>query len=68
MRHAPEILGSCALSAVVSMGGTAALCRLSGLDPSELSSLSWTSDLAELRVELPETRMKTAAFPILQIS
>ncbi|DBA89179.1 hypothetical protein WJX77_010210 [Trebouxia sp. C0004] len=34
VRHAPEILGSCAVSAGVSMVGTAVLCRLAGLDPS----------------------------------
>ena len=36
VRHAPEILGSCAVSAAVSMVGTALLCRLAGLDPSKL--------------------------------
>lgn len=35
VRHAPEILGSCAVSAAVSMLGTAVLCRVAGLDPSE---------------------------------
>lgn len=33
VRHAPEILGSCAVSALVSMIGTAILCRVAGLDP-----------------------------------
>ena len=37
VRHAPEILGSCAVSAAVSMLGTAVLCRVAGLDPSEYS-------------------------------
>ena len=35
VRHAPEILGSCAASAAVSMLGTAVLCRVAGLDPSK---------------------------------
>ena len=33
VRHAPEILGACAVSAAVSMVGTALLCRLAGLNP-----------------------------------
>jgi len=40
VRHAPEILGSCAVSAGVSMVGTAVLCRLAGLDSSRPSSAS----------------------------
>jgi len=38
VRHAPEILGSCLVSAGVSMLGTAVLCRLAGLDASRPSS------------------------------
>ena len=38
LRHAPEILGSCVVSASVSMVGTALLCRLAGLDPRESSA------------------------------
>ncbi len=37
VRHAPEILGSCVVSAGVSMLGTAVLCRLAGLDASRPS-------------------------------
>ncbi|KAL3139383.1 hypothetical protein ABBQ38_003717 [Trebouxia sp. C0009 RCD-2024] len=33
VRHAPEILGACAVSSAVSMVGTAVLCRLAGLNP-----------------------------------
>ncbi len=40
VRHAPETLGSCAVSAGVSMVGTAVLCRLAGLDSSRPSSAS----------------------------
>ena len=40
VRHAPEILGSCVVSAGVSMLGTAVLCRLAGLDSSRPSSAS----------------------------
>jgi len=40
VRHAPEILGSCVVSAGVSMLGTAVLCRLAGLDASRPSSAS----------------------------
>ena len=35
VRHAPEILGACAVSACVSMVSTAALCRLAGLTPGQ---------------------------------
>lgn len=38
VRHAPEILGACAVSAAVSMVGTALLCRLAGLNPGTSSS------------------------------
>lgn len=40
VRHAPEILGACAVSAAVSMVGTAVLCRLAGLNPGNSSSLT----------------------------
>ena len=40
VRHAPEILGSCLVSAGVSMLGTAVLCRLAGLDSSRPSFAS----------------------------
>jgi len=40
VRHAPEILGSCVVSAGVSMLGTAVLCRLAGLDASRPSPAS----------------------------
>lgn len=36
VRHAPEILGACGVSAAVSMVGTAVLCRLAGLTPGHL--------------------------------
>ena len=37
-RHASEILGSCAASSLISMLGTALMCRLAGLDPSKSMS------------------------------